>query len=326
MTNQYDENLYLDLKDKKNAYFAMCKSTVLLFLFSALSYALTYLVHTLIYSSSFNPQHFLVSILIKLGTGRAVAVSVAKSFLSSGAFSVLIGMITSVFTMLLPAIIFAKAVKLSSDECFSLKGSVIKYFLPMYGVMQLFVLFASSLSTSLYDWFFPDSKVNPSGFTDFSGTEFDIYFLILRILSTCIFVPLMEEYIFRGVIFGYLRRYGTMFAVIASGAIFGIAHDSPSQSVYALVFGIFSAFLVAVTGNIKTSVIFHAINNFISICSEHLIAYTPDSFVMIINCILNIITMFLGFIGIYVICKKDGFCDKFFTLCKNENSNRTVYS
>ena len=119
----------------------------------------------------------------------------------------------------------------------------------------------------------------------------------------------------------YLRKNGTMFAVLASGAIFGIAHSNPAQSVYALVFGIFSAFLVVVTGNIRTSIIFHSVNNFTSIINEQLIAYIPENIFSIINCMVNIITILLGFAGLYIIAKKDGLCSDFFEKCHLENSS-----
>ena len=74
----------------------------------------------------------------------------------------------------------------------------------------------------------------------------------MQIICICIVVPLCEEYAFRGVVFGYLKRYGLSFAVIASAFVFGISHASPSQAVYAFMFGVVAGFTDA-RGHRKSS-------------------------------------------------------------------------
>lgn len=325
MTNHYHEGLHLDLYNKKHAYLGMCKVTILLFIFGLLSYGASLAADKILYSENSYFQKALVELLKLIGVENVLAISEARSIISSNAFSEFVNMLFTVCTMLLPVIIFAKWAKLSWEDCFPIKGKTVRHFWLVYGTMQLFVIFAGMFSTGIYDFIFPESTVDPGGFTDFSGTQFDIYSFILRIISICIFVPIVEEYIFRGVILKYLRNHGTVFAVLASSAIFGIAHGNPAQSVYALTFGIFSAFLVVVTGNIKTSIIFHSINNFTSIINEQLIAYIPDDIFTIINCMVNVITLLLGFAGLYIIAKKDGLCMKFFEICNIESTSRKHY-
>lgn len=326
MTQNHTEHLNNDIMNRRKAYTAMCFATLLLFTFTLVSSGLSYLVRNLLSANSSLLERCISRFIILFGVGKTTAVSAARQLILSGAFGETINMVFSLITTLIPTILFSKAVHLTSDTCFPSKGKTVSGFLFIYGALQLFVMVAGVLSTLLYDTFFPDSTVDPRGLTDFSGVEFNIYTLIIRILSVCVYVPLVEEYIFRGVIFGYLRRFGTMFAVFASGAIFGIAHNNPSQSVYALVFGIFSSFLVAVTGNIKTSVIFHAINNLNGILAEQIAAYLSEETAAIINCSVNFITVFLGFTGIYLIAKKDGLCCKFYDICKHESPQRTIHA
>lgn len=322
MTGQYTDNLYDDLKNKKRAYRGMCAVVILLFVFDALAAAVTFVAGDLLYGNGYDSlQAFLVSFIKLFGVGNATAVSAARRLITSGAFGEFLNMLITVLTLALPTAVFGRIVKVSSDECFPMKGKLVKGFLALFGAMQLFVMFTGSFSTSLYDFFFPDSTVDPGGFTDFSGYEFDGYMLLLRVISVCIFVPIVEEFIFRGVIFSYLRRYGTMFGVFASALIFGVAHSNPSQSVYALVFGLFSCFLTAVTGNIKTSVLFHAINNFISIMYEQLAAYASENMLSAISCLVNIAVAFAGFAGFYLIAKKGGLADDFMSLCKKETDS-----
>jgi len=174
------------------------------------------------------------------------------------------------------------------------------------------------LSTELYEFLIPESKIHPGGFTDYSGMEFDGYALTMRIILTCVFVPLAEEYVFRGVLFGFLKRYGLMYGVFASAALFGIAHSSPSQSVYAFVFGLFSAFLTAYTGNIKTSVLYHGMNNLISVLNEHISAYSSPQAFDLFNGAYNIIMVFAGFAGLYLLAKKNGLAEEFSDKCRKQ--------
>ena len=326
MTQNHTEHLNNDIMNRRKAYTAMCFVTLLLIGFSLISTGLSYLVQNLMNTNSSLLERYITRFIILFGIGKTTAVSAARQLILSGAFAEYVNMLFSVITTLIPAMLFSKAVHLKHDECFPVKGKYVSGLLFIYGALQIFAMVAGVLSTSLYDMFFPDSAVHPGGFTDFSGIEFNIYTLIIRILSVCVYVPLVEEYIFRGVIFGYLRRFGTMFAVFAGGAIFGIAHNNPSQSVYALVFGIFSSFLVVVTGNIKTSIIFHALNNLSGILGEQIVAYLSKETADIINCSVNFITIFLGFTGIYIIAKKDGLCSKFYEICKHESPQRTIHA
>ncbi len=301
---------------KKKAYFAMCRVTVMLFVLSLLSYAFSYFLNYLLHTYSYDIQKALTDLVCFFGVGKAVAVSAVKRLLMSDAFFHFASIVSSFVTLVLPAALFAKFEGISGNDSFPVKGKLIPGFFRMFGVMQLFVMMAGALSTSLYNFIFPDSTVNPAGFADLSGSGFDVFSLIMQIVSTCILVPVAEEYVFRGVIFGCLRRYGLMYGVVASAAVFGIVHSQPSQSVYALVFGMFSAFLVALTGNIKTSILFHAVNNIITVASEQLLAFADEGTAVLFNSLHSLFAVMFGFAGLYLVAKKDGFAQQFFVLCK----------
>lgn len=326
MNKQYDKVSINDLVNKNGAGIAMCAVTLLLFAFNIISYFTSMLAQMILVDYIDVTERGFTSFLKFFGVSSADAIIAARHFFSSSALFEMLNMVIAVFTTLIPTIIFSKFVKLSSDDVFPIKGKTVKGFFCIFCTIQLLTQFSGMISTLIYDWFFPDSNVSPTGFFDYSGIEFDIYTFIIEIISVCIFVPLIEEFIFRGVIFGYLKKFGTMFAVIGSAVIFGIAHSNPSQSVYALVFGIISAFLVAVTGNIKTSVIFHALNNFASLVTQYLTSYTTELISTTISCTWNIIVCFLGIFGIFLLAKKNGLVEQFRDSCQSEVPERREYA
>lgn len=314
-----------DVRNKRKAKICMAGVTIFLFVNALLSQAVSSIFVEFVYNNSDFLQALLVKLLGIFGVGKTLSLTVAKNFFVSGGFTEFSGMIISVITLVAPAWLLSKLFKLPSSEAFPLNGGTVKHFLPVFGTMQLFVYFAGSFSSEIYNMIFPESTTDPGGFVDFSGTEFDVFSLIIRFLSVCVFVPLIEEYVFRGVIFGCLRKYGTLYAAVASAAVFGIAHSNPSQSVYALTFGLFSCFLTAVTGSIKTGVLSHAVNNFLSILTEQLSAYAPPSLYSLINGGIYLTTAFLGLVGLYYIVKKDGLYDSFSEICRKENADKKIF-
>ena len=64
------------------------------------------------------------------------------------------------------------------------------------------------------------------------------------ILAVCIVGPIAEELVFRGMIFGKLRRAFSFWpAAIISGIMFGVFHMNIMQGVYASVLGVLLAYV-----------------------------------------------------------------------------------
>lgn len=83
---------------------------------------------------------------------------------------------------------------------------------------------------------------------------------------TCLYMvvcaPIMEEYVFRKLIVDRTRRYGEGTAVVVSGVIFGLFHGNLNQFAYAVVLGMFFAFIYVKTGKLIYTVAIHMIVNF----------------------------------------------------------------
>lgn len=98
---------------------------------------------------------------------------------------------------------------------------------------------------------------------DWSDVNDNPYIWVL--LSVVIIGPLVEELMFRGLIFGYLEKIKLgAFPIVVSGLMFGIWHMELVQSIYAIFTGIVLAIVFSYTRNIKITFAIHMVNNFIS--------------------------------------------------------------
>ena len=71
--------------------------------------------------------------------------------------------------------------------------------------------------------------------------------------------PLLEEFIFRGLLFGWLRsRLGLLSGALLSSAVFGALHWPSGQALWAGLVGLMLAFIVARKGSLWASVAAHA--------------------------------------------------------------------
>lgn len=85
---------------------------------------------------------------------------------------------------------------------------------------------------------------------------------VLIAVTVCILGPVAEELIFRGMIYGKLRRaFSMMLAILISGILFGIYHMNLIQGVYAAVFGFVLAYIYEKTQTIWGSILLHIVFN-----------------------------------------------------------------
>lgn len=71
----------------------------------------------------------------------------------------------------------------------------------------------------------------------------------------------LEEMIFRGILFGGLKSCGRAGAVLVCGALFALYHQSPAQTVYQFLCGAAFALMMLRAGSILPTVLSHFLNN-----------------------------------------------------------------
>jgi uncharacterized protein len=116
------------------------------------------------------------------------------------------------------------------------------------------------------------SYIDPQSQSWFTIPSDRIARLMLFVLAVGL-APITEEFLFRGWIYTSLRfRFGMWPAILASAALFGGAHYEDTHLYAAAVFpvGIALAAIRERTGSVKTSMLFHAVNNFVAFCAAAL--------------------------------------------------------
>jgi hypothetical protein len=87
---------------------------------------------------------------------------------------------------------------------------------------------------------------------------------IFGFLTIVIAAPILEEFIFRGIILdGLLKQYTPAKSILLSSFLFGIVHLNPWQFISAMVIGCFSGWIYYRTRNLVYSIFIHFINNLI---------------------------------------------------------------
>lgn len=85
---------------------------------------------------------------------------------------------------------------------------------------------------------------------------------VLAFASLVILAPAAEELIFRGYLFGKLKKYAAVWvAVLCSAALFAVAHGQWNVALDTFALGIVLASLRVITGNIWASIALHALKN-----------------------------------------------------------------
>jgi uncharacterized protein len=88
--------------------------------------------------------------------------------------------------------------------------------------------------------------------------------VVVLVATTIVLVPFGEELLFRGVVFGALRRYGAPIAIGVSAVVFAIAHVSVALFAPILVLGLVNAGLYERTRTIWTPVACHITFNLLA--------------------------------------------------------------
>jgi len=93
---------------------------------------------------------------------------------------------------------------------------------------------------------------------------------VCSILILAVLPAIVEEYVFRGVVYGVLKPFGPRMAIIGSALLFALAHFNLLKFANALFIGLFLGYLVYRTGSMATGMVLHFINNLLSICLTYI--------------------------------------------------------
>ena len=111
-------------------------------------------------------------------------------------------------------------------------------------------------------------------FATFNETSNIIYSggIVMQILATCVGAPLAEELLFRGLLYGRLRKILKVVpAMLISSLMFGIIHGNIIQGIYATLIGLICAYVYEKFKSIWAPIILHAAANSFAVVSTNLV-------------------------------------------------------
>lgn len=87
----------------------------------------------------------------------------------------------------------------------------------------------------------------------------------LMLLTTCLFAPLFEEMLYRGIILrSFLQQYPRWIAILASSILFGAVHANLYQFIGATLIGCLLGYLYERTRSLAPCIVLHVLNNIVA--------------------------------------------------------------
>lgn len=129
---------------------------------------------------------------------------------------------------------------------------------------------------------------------------------IIYIFCIAIVPAFAEEYIFRGVILGSLKRkYGESYAIIISALFFGLYHGNFVQIPFAFISGLALGFITVYTNSMIPAIIVHFLNNFYSAFHDISADYFVKPFDSVIPNSFGFFVVIIGILCFMYLSKKD---------------------
>lgn len=94
---------------------------------------------------------------------------------------------------------------------------------------------------------------------------------VLSVLVLGVLAPLVEELVFRGLLYGYVDgRFGATAALILSTLLFGLAHVEPIHIAVVLPIGLLIGWIRMRTGSLLPAITAHVANNTVAVIAAYL--------------------------------------------------------
>ncbi len=125
--------------------------------------------------------------------------------------------------------------------------------------------------------------------------------ILLTAILSGIIGPILEELLFRGIVFERLKKFNSLnTSILLSSIIFGLFHNNIIQILYAFVIGYIITILYVKTNNLGSAIIFHISANLSVSLFFNVLIDLP----IIMRLIIGIICCFSFLISLYIMNKK----------------------
>ena len=169
-------------------------------------------------------------------------------------------LILTMVAFIIPCLLIAKMISIPAKEAFPIRRTRPGILLAAVGCClgaSVIGVYLSSIMTVLFQNI---ASVTPT-MPDILPELPDRITLIVRLLSLTFVASIFEELLFRGVIMQSLRRYGDIFALVVSSALFALTHQNMVQAPNAFVVGMVFGYFTLRTGTLIVPIVMHLVNN-----------------------------------------------------------------
>lgn len=256
-------------------------------------------------------SYFLIMIALSASLGTVISIVLPFSdLLSKSTPLFLLDIFISAFSAFIPSLFYFLFSGASISDTIKVKYVRLNILIPLTALGLGVAMFANTASGIVENNFSIFGLYNSVSFSQPTNSVFE---KVLYIIAVSLVPALSEEFAFRGVVMGTLRKYGDAFAIISSSVVFGIMHGNISQIPFAFILGLILAFVDCKTNSIVPSIIIHFLNNLYAVIMDILeesYAMSDKEFYIIY---LAIVTCFciLGILSFFILIKQD---KKFFNL------------
>lgn len=226
-----------------------------------------------------------------------------EDFFSDNTVVLLMQIVLSASMFTLPYIFVMKIGKIRIGDIAEYRRPKKKQFWPLVAV-GMGACAIGELTTSIYT-----SVLSFLGFKPKFGMGFELsrepLQVVLAVLAVAVLPALVEEFAMRGVILGFLKRYGEGFAIVASAAMFGLMHGNLVQIPFAFVVGLGLGFIAIKSGSVWTASLVHLINNLSSLAMDYLFEDLSSKWQDFIYVGSGAVWLIVGIIGLVVASRRD---------------------
>ncbi len=213
----------------------------------------------------------------------------------------------SVSSAFIPGLIYLALTKRNVKEIIFANHVKFEKLIPMIFMGLAFSMLANTVSDLMntnLEMFGLKNTVN------FSNEVNSVPEVLLYAVSTAVVPAFAEEFAFRGILMGSLRKYGDVFAIIVSSVMFGAMHGNVVQIPFAFMLGLMFGFVDCKTNSVFPSIGIHFLNNFYAVITDILQNNTDidksavagiNYFICVLFCVLGVLSF------LYVVKTQKGF-------------------
>lgn len=172
----------------------------------------------------------------------------------------IVSLISKIFTLIIFVILYSKSI-FKSKSRFNFKPQILLYYIPpiILGIVSNYLVNIIKIVYNDKEYIRSQTIINSQP-------------ILMIVITTILISPLLEEIVFRGVLFEEIRNnIDSKYAIIISAILFAIIHGNITQGIYALIVGLYLGYLKSKFDNIIIPITVHILMNIVALVMRYVI-------------------------------------------------------